>query len=105
MQDDEQRLDAAEKPELVADKLSPEAEQPPEPPEEEDDFTPSRALLDQIRDAIDDEDPAKLNELLEPMHAADIADVIENLRRRGGASSCRSGPERSTATSCRRSTN
>ena len=79
MQDDEQRLDAAEKPELVADKLSPEAEQPPEPPEEEDDFTPSRALLDQIRDAIDDEDPAKLNELLEPMHAADIADVIENL--------------------------
>lgn len=52
----------------------------PEPePAEEDDFTPPRALLDQIRDAIDDEDQARLDALLEPMHAADIADVIENL--------------------------
>ncbi len=75
MQDDEQRLD-------VPDQHAPHPTNPapqPEPPEDEDDFTPSRALLDQIRDAIDDEDPARLNELLEPMHAADIADVIENL--------------------------
>ncbi|MBA4490189.1 magnesium transporter [Paracoccus sp. S1E-3] len=50
-----------------------------EPATDDDDFVPSRALIDQIRDAIDDEDPARLDALLEPMHAADIADVIENL--------------------------
>ncbi|WBU58369.1 magnesium transporter [Paracoccus sediminicola] len=51
----------------------------PERDGEEDDFTPPRALIDQIRDAIDDEDQARLDMLLEPMHAADVADVIENL--------------------------
>ncbi|MDO5641385.1 MAG: magnesium transporter [Paracoccus sp. (in: a-proteobacteria)] len=53
--------------------------EPDQPDDEGDDFTPPRALIDQIREAIDDEDPALLDALLDPMHAADIADVIENL--------------------------
>ena len=61
MQDDDKRFDG------------------PEPAGDEDDFTPSRALLDQIHEAIDEGDAARLDVLLEPMHAADIADVIENL--------------------------
>lgn len=50
-----------------------------EPAADEDDFVPPRALIDQIREATDTEDQARLDALLEPMHAADIADVIENL--------------------------
>ncbi|MFV0382742.1 magnesium transporter [Paracoccus sp. (in: a-proteobacteria)] len=47
--------------------------------DEEDDFLPRRELLEQIDDAIEAEDAARLNLLLEPMHAADIADIIERL--------------------------
>ncbi|WBU52531.1 magnesium transporter [Paracoccus sp. SCSIO 75233] len=73
MQDEPQRSD------LSDDEIAIE-QTPPEPePEEEDDFVPSRGLIDQIRDAIDEEDQSRLDELLDPMHAADIADVIENL--------------------------
>lgn len=47
--------------------------------EPEDDFAPSSELFDQIVEAIDDKDQPALDVLLEPMHAADIADVIEQL--------------------------
>ncbi|MCF3974854.1 magnesium transporter [Paracoccus salsus] len=46
---------------------------------EEDEFLPRRELLDRIDEAIEAEDAAALNALLEPMHAADIADIIERL--------------------------
>lgn len=48
-------------------------------PEAEDDFTHSPEVFDQIVEAIDDKDQPALDELLEPMHPADIADVIEQL--------------------------
>ena len=51
----------------------------PDPDRDEDEFVPTREVIDQIRDAIDAEQQSRLDELLEPMHAADIADVIENL--------------------------
>lgn len=44
-----------------------------------DEFLPRRELLDQIDAAIDAGDAALLNTLLEPMHGADIADIIERL--------------------------
>ncbi|RJL08103.1 magnesium transporter [Paracoccus siganidrum] len=53
---------------------------------DEDEFLPRRELLDQIDAAIEAGDAQRLNELLEPMHAADIADIIERLtpaERRG----------------------
>ncbi|MFD1795479.1 magnesium transporter [Paracoccus aurantiacus] len=79
MQDEPKRSDLPEDEQAPSADI-PEAEQAtPEPAEEEDEFVPSRELIDQIREAIDEEDPARLDELLEPMHAADIADVIENL--------------------------
>lgn len=46
---------------------------------DEDDFQPRRELLARIHFAIEAEDGATLNALLDPMHAADIADIIENL--------------------------
>ncbi|PZO63371.1 MAG: magnesium transporter [Paracoccus denitrificans] len=45
----------------------------------DDDFAPNRALVTEIEAAIDDDDHANLDELLEPLHAADIADLIEQL--------------------------
>ncbi|WP_436277810.1 magnesium transporter [Paracoccus methylarcula] len=57
------------------------AEMPPE--REEDEFLPRRELLEQIDTAIEAGDAARLNELLEPMHAADIADIIERLDASG----------------------
>ncbi|SEN77275.1 magnesium transporter [Paracoccus alcaliphilus] len=61
--------------------------QPERPPErDEDGFLPRRELLSQIDDAIEAEDGPTLNALLEPMHGADIADIIEKLspaERRG----------------------
>ncbi|MBC9247198.1 magnesium transporter [Paracoccus sp. 11-3] len=53
------------------------AEKPVE--RDEDDYLPRPELLQQIDQAIEAEDAQKLNELLAPMHAADIADIIENL--------------------------
>ena len=53
-------------------------EQPPEDGEEED-FTPRREVLRQIDEALDADDAKRLEELLEPLHAADIADIIERL--------------------------
>lgn len=46
---------------------------------EEDEFLPRRELLAEIDNAIEAEDQPRLNALLEPMHAADIADIIERL--------------------------
>lgn len=46
---------------------------------DEDEFIPKRKLLDQIDEAIEAEDTERLNALLEPMHAADIADLIERM--------------------------
>ena len=51
----------------------------PDDQTEEDDFQPRRALLDRIDAAIAAGDAAQLNTLLEPMHGADIADIIERL--------------------------
>ncbi|SDE16967.1 magnesium transporter [Paracoccus isoporae] len=81
MQDEPQRPDLSDDASDPRRSLAPQPENEPEPErgEEEDDFTPSRALIDQIRDAIDAEEQDRLDALLEPMHAADIADVIENL--------------------------
>lgn len=45
----------------------------------DDDFAPNRALVNEIEAAIDDDDHVNLDELLEPLHAADIADLIEQL--------------------------
>ncbi|MDO5603527.1 MAG: magnesium transporter [Paracoccus sp. (in: a-proteobacteria)] len=73
MQDEPQRPDQDET------KRNPQETAAPERPDEGEDFVTPRALFDQIRDAVDDEDQARLDALLEPMHAADIADVIENL--------------------------
>ncbi|WP_299847167.1 magnesium transporter [uncultured Paracoccus sp.] len=53
-------------------------DQPTEPGDDED-FTPRRELLRQIDEALDAGDAARLEALLEPMHGADIADIIERL--------------------------
>lgn len=56
-------------------------DQSPAPDDHADDdgFLPRQELLDRIDAAIDDGDTARLNTLLEPMHGADIADIIERL--------------------------
>ena len=46
---------------------------------ENDDFVPARALVADIAAAIDAGDGPLLNALLEPLHGADIADLIEQL--------------------------
>lgn len=46
---------------------------------DEDDYMPKRELLAQIDEAIEAEDTERLNALLEPVHAADIADLIERM--------------------------
>ncbi len=48
-------------------------------PDDGDEFLPRRELLDQIDAAIEAGDASLLNRLLEPMHGADIADIIERL--------------------------
>ena len=57
----------------------------PREPESEDDFVPARTIVADIDEAVDTGDAARLDDLLEPLHPADIADVIEQLtpRRRG----------------------
>ncbi|WBU64460.1 magnesium transporter [Paracoccus aerodenitrificans] len=75
MQDEPQRPDPSE--DRTGQDIS--AQLPEADRDDEDDFVPPRELLDQIREAIDDEDQSLLDSLLEPMHAADIADLIENL--------------------------
>ena len=55
-------------------------DQIPAPDDQADeDFLPRRALLDRIDAAIAAGDAGLLNTLLEPMHGADIADIIERL--------------------------
>ena len=54
-------------------------QRPRETDPDEDEFLPRRELIGQIADAIDEKDQPRLDALLEPMHAADIADVIEQL--------------------------
>lgn len=51
----------------------------PPPEEDEDDFLPAPDLLARIDVAIDAGDAALLEQLLDPMHPADIADLIERL--------------------------
>ncbi|MFN3526435.1 MAG: magnesium transporter MgtE N-terminal domain-containing protein, partial [Paracoccus sp. (in: a-proteobacteria)] len=46
---------------------------------EDEEFGPTRELLAQIDEAIQGGETALLNRLLEPMHGADIADIIERL--------------------------
>ncbi|MBB1491730.1 MULTISPECIES: magnesium transporter [unclassified Paracoccus (in: a-proteobacteria)] len=45
----------------------------------EDDFVPRRGLVAEIAEAIDAGDGPRLHALLDPLHGADIADVIEQL--------------------------
>lgn len=52
---------------------------PRESDDEEGDFVPARALVADIEAAIDAGDGPALNALLEPVHGADIADLIEQL--------------------------
>ena len=62
------------------DSRTPEEETAAAPAADGDEgFLPRRELLAQIDDAIDDRDATRLEELLEPMHGADIADIIERL--------------------------
>jgi magnesium transporter len=49
------------------------------PDREDDGFAPSSEFLDRIDNAMDAADQPTLNALLEPMHGADIADLIERL--------------------------
>ena len=56
-----------------------DAGQPQGATEDEDDFVPSRAVLADIVEAIDAGDGTHLDAALEPLHPADIADVIEQL--------------------------
>lgn len=49
------------------------------PERDGDDFGPGFELLARIDEAVAEGDQPQLNALLEPMHAADIADVIERL--------------------------
>ena len=46
---------------------------------QDDDFRPRQEVIDSVIQAIDDGDALRLDDLLEPMHAADIADLIEQL--------------------------
>lgn len=45
----------------------------------DDDFVPSRELVAEIAEAIDEDDGPRLHALLDPLHGADIADLIEQL--------------------------
>lgn len=54
-------------------------DQPTDPGNDDEDFTPRRELLRQIDEALEAEDAVRLEALLEPMHGADIADIIERL--------------------------
>ncbi|AUH34107.1 magnesium transporter [Paracoccus tegillarcae] len=47
--------------------------------EEDEEFIPRRTVLRQIDAALEADDATQLEQLLEPMHAADIADIIERL--------------------------
>ena len=76
----EAAAEAAEAAAEAAEANRPPADPPaPEAEEDEDDFQPRRALLAQIDAAIAAEDGATLEDLLETMHPADIADLIERL--------------------------
>ena len=55
------------------------AEIPAPEDDDEDEFAPPRAEVVAIEAAIDAEDGAALDAALEPLHAADIADIIEQL--------------------------
>ncbi|PFG62538.1 magnesium transporter [Thioclava sp. ES.031] len=46
---------------------------------EEEDYRLSGELVEEILDAVEQEDAGRLSELLEPLHAADIADLIEQV--------------------------
>ncbi|TRW96644.1 magnesium transporter [Paracoccus sp. M683] len=59
--------------------MSDQITEPAPQDDEDEDFTPRRELLRQIDEALDAEDGTRLEQLLEPMHAADIADIIERL--------------------------
>lgn len=51
----------------------------PESEGNDDDFVPSRSLVAEIAEAIDADDGPRLHALLDPLHGADIADLIEQL--------------------------
>ena len=61
------------------DSDQPSGTQPADRDPRDDDFEPRREVLEQLHDAIGAGDAARLNTLLEPLHAADIADIIEQL--------------------------
>ncbi|WP_112874488.1 magnesium transporter [Paracoccus endophyticus] len=54
-------------------------DQRPDIDPEDDDFAPSRAVVADIDEALAQGDGARLDALLSPLHAADIADLIEQL--------------------------
>lgn len=49
------------------------------PPEQEDAYALDRRLVTDILHAVDDGDAATLTRLMEPLHAADIADLLEQI--------------------------
>ena len=54
-----------------------QSETPPEKDPEGDGLAPER--IQSVMEAVDAQDAAQLNQLLEPLHAADVADLIEQI--------------------------
>jgi hypothetical protein len=61
-------------------------------------------VIDAVRAALGRRDAAALVAMLEPLHAADIADLLEQISAGERRCCCGCGGARSTATSCRKST-
>ena len=51
----------------------------PDEPDAEDDFALPQRLFDEVLDAVEAEDAAALDALLDPLHPADIADLLEQI--------------------------
>ena len=56
-----------------------ERTEPPRDDEDEDEFGLDPRLVDQVREAVEAGEPARLDALLGPLHPADIADVLEQI--------------------------
>jgi magnesium transporter len=52
---------------------------PPTPEDDEDEFGLDPRLVDEALDAVEADDAARLHALLDPLHAADIADLLEQI--------------------------
>ncbi len=69
-----------------------------------DDEALAMARLDDVLAAVAARDAARVDTLLEPLHAADIADLLEQISPPTGPTCWRCGTAGSTAKCCPRST-